>query len=448
LPDPDTANYLIIISTLGYEFQVVQLDDAEKIFVHNLYYGVHKACGYSNSRKWVFQEYNIAEKRLSEEIILPDLFSTDIGSSICFEIFDGYFYAVSTEPETKEKDTLDGSTFYYGIRLLADWPTTTERTGFSRQLWRRQNREGPLDDRWARLNLSLDEVTGEINIIETRVEYAAGTTEWRLACYTTRLIFPERSVEDTVNLSSTGLPSLVLSSDLAVPRHPRLPSNVYYSSDGFSTSCTPLQYYNSSVSAFVDLIADRSIHSFESTNRLRLRVKLREPCLPAKGKRSILVPEGPAETYTTPPMAFWPPEQILPGTSDEALEDLYGLLSPPSHIGDVEGVADERSLVYMTGSGNLPKAIVLVNFDPSIKLGGLRKWGRERGNGTPMKLGGGVKQEVCEGEGDKPIVQERDNSNSKENKQAKECGDVVWIEPAMYVTIGKGFNLSRGPYSL
>lgn len=40
------------------------------------------------------------------------------------------------------------------------------------------------------------------------------------------------------------------------------------------------------------------------------------------------------------------------------------------------GTADERSIVYTTGSyeNGIPQAIVLINFDPAIKLLGLERY--------------------------------------------------------------------------
>ncbi len=50
-------------------------------------------------------------------------------------------------------------------------------------------------------------------------------------------------------------------------------------------------------------------------------------------------------------------------------------MNPPSHLGNVEGTADERSMVYVTGAGNGPQALIFIAFDPAIKLAGLKRWG-------------------------------------------------------------------------
>jgi hypothetical protein len=56
------------------------------------------------------------------------------------------------------------------------------------------------------------------------------------------------------------------------------------------------------------------------------------------------------------------------------VDALYNLLNPSSYLGNVEGTADERSLVYATGRHGKPKALVFVGFDPAIKLAGLKRW--------------------------------------------------------------------------
>lgn len=51
---------------------------------------------------------------------------------------------------------------------------------------------------------------------------------------------------------------------------------------------------------------------------------------------------------------------------DGVLDAIYRPLNPPSHLGNVQGTADERSLVYVTGGCGKPQAIVFVNLDPAI----------------------------------------------------------------------------------
>lgn len=79
--------------------------------------------------------------------------------------------------------------------------------------------------------------------------------------------------------------------------------------------------------------------------------------------------------YREQPIVFWPPAQDPDGPPNEDLDAVYRLLNPPSHLGNVQGTADERSMVYVTGGCDKPQAIVFVGFDPAIRLVGLKRWG-------------------------------------------------------------------------
>jgi hypothetical protein len=78
--------------------------------------------------------------------------------------------------------------------------------------------------------------------------------------------------------------------------------------------------------------------------------------------------------YREQPVQFWPPAQD-PNNDSEHVNALYRLLNPPSHLGNVEGTADNRSFLYVTGGYDKPQAILFVSFDPAIRLKGLERWG-------------------------------------------------------------------------
>ena len=42
-------------------------------------------------------------------------------------------------------------------------------------------------------------------------------------------------------------------------------------------------------------------------------------------------------------------------------------MNPPSHLGNVEAIGDERSLITPLAEIGQPKALIFVNFDPAIK---------------------------------------------------------------------------------
>jgi hypothetical protein len=78
--------------------------------------------------------------------------------------------------------------------------------------------------------------------------------------------------------------------------------------------------------------------------------------------------------YRVPDIKYWPAAQD-PNLADEHVDEVYRLMNPPSHLGNVEGTADERSMVYATGPCDEPQALIFLAFDPAIKLAGLKRWG-------------------------------------------------------------------------
>jgi hypothetical protein len=80
--------------------------------------------------------------------------------------------------------------------------------------------------------------------------------------------------------------------------------------------------------------------------------------------------------YRVPEIKFWPAAQNPDASyADEHVDAIYRLMNPPSHLGNVEGTADERSMVYVTGAYGEPQALIFIAFDPAIKLAGLKRWG-------------------------------------------------------------------------
>jgi len=95
------------------------------------------------------------------------------------------------------------------------------------------------------------------------------------------------------------------------------------------------------------------------------------------------------EMYREQPVRYWPAAQD-PLNPDADLDAVYRLLNPPSHLGNVEGTADERSIVYVTGGFDKPQAIIFLGFDPAMKLAGLKRWGglEQKGVGEGHTLTG------------------------------------------------------------
>ena len=508
---PDCVAYLIAFETQnGKILLAYELPSTEKIFVrHNsdyLYYGTYSEEDFHGHKKWVLRGYCFErEEWFPQRVFLGDLNGSELGSTICFEIHEGYFYALSNQTNY-EVEEVDWTSFYHSIRFPICSPSKDllEKTAMDENMWRRQHKEGPIDDRWANLALKMDEATGELKIVESRREFLFGAGRSQRTYYTTKLVFPTRTDYEVVdsqspyttttnsNLdgssSSRGFdePSLrnghfekhtlaALTNDrLALtlkpsdnphwlPPQTRFPRNVHPGDDGYYIfSQTYLRYYNFSAKTFLDLVDDQpSTHP--AAQRLRLRVGSRKLAPPAKDGHGYLVREatdpvtgeilfGLNDRYTARPVAFWPPEQ----NEDERLEDLYKLMNPPSHLGNVEVTGDDRSFVYATGGKDQPRAIIFVNFDPAINLG-LRKWHGKTENQSGGQYGdefgknqchedamgrGKGKERLEKANGGQPSISEIPFSEFRVDYTTNNGGRWFWREPAMYRDIDRGFDFS------
>lgn len=432
-----------------------ELESTDKIFVrHNrefLCYGTHSEIGTDGYKKWVIHGHDFRTRKwFDRKIHLHDMVGSEIGLTICFEIHKGYFYALSNQTSFEDEE-IDWTSFYHCVRfpLGSNGSIKLERTE-DNSMWRRQHQEGPIDDRWMSLRLDTDEATGDLKIIESRKEWQQGSSRSRRTYYITDIIFPAQSENEDFcfgsyspfspsispsPLAATEFDYLTTAStdsqkpfthDLSAfpdepilrllgpgdnPHHmrppPRLPQNTHpgnEDSNQLSFTNYRLRYYHSSASAFLDLVDD-PLPSVHRTQRLRLRVDSRKPCPPLvypsshSEKAGLLREPSPdlstalKEMYIDQPIQYWPPDQNLLDP-DKDVDALYKLLNPPTHLGNVDGTADERSLVYVTGGHDQPQAIVFVSFDPAIRLEGLKRWG-------------GVKSGISQGVGERSHI---DNS--------------------------------------
>ena len=78
------------------------------------------------------------------------------------------------------------------------------------------------------------------------------------------------------------------------------------------------------------------------------------------------------ERYSTY-RGLWLPNYDSVGLKDKRFKYLNKLINPPSHLGNIEAMADERSLVYSIGRKDRPRVFIFVSFDLAIRLENLRK---------------------------------------------------------------------------
>ncbi|KAK2061369.1 F-box domain-containing protein, partial [Colletotrichum caudatum] len=99
----------------------LRLASASKLFVRNtrehLYYGTHSLTGDDGSKRWALKHFNIREKQWApDHLELEDLVGSDIGATVCFEIFDNHFYGLSSLHSFEVYEN-DWTSYYYGFRL-------------------------------------------------------------------------------------------------------------------------------------------------------------------------------------------------------------------------------------------------------------------------------------------------------------------------------------------
>ncbi|TVY29712.1 hypothetical protein LHYA1_G000859 [Lachnellula hyalina] len=407
----DSTAWLIAFH-VGYRaiLLVKELDSTEKIFVrHNskfLYFGTNSELGNDGHKKWVIQGYSFETKEwFKERIHLPDMVGNEIGSTICFEFHKTDFYALSNQTSF-EVEEIDWTSFYHCIRFPLDSPykELIEKTE-NKQMWRRQHQEGPIDDRWTFLRLDTDETTGKLKIVESRKEWYLGASRSQRTYYTTKIKFPKPKHDDSEysspepsaasaasptssdNLDITILPNLPIvklrnkddnPNYLEAPQ--RKPLYTHPGNDGsmpptYTLANTLIRTYHTSSSTFLDLVNDPLPTDWRSTQRLRLRGSSRTLGPPLTDPTTG-ISRDPSPDLTTALAELFPhaqPISFFPRAGAD--QELYDLLNPPNHLGCVDGVMDDRSMVYVTGPANAPQALIFVGFDAGIRLEGLKRWG-------------------------------------------------------------------------
>lgn len=365
----------------------VQLESTLKIFARHtsryLYYGTYSSVGSQGHYEWEVRGISLDSDNhpLSCNALLQlhGFFGTDIGSTIAFEIHDGYFYAISNQTSF-EVEEIDWTSFYHCIRFPIDAPIP-ESVESNRKLWRRQHDEGVIHDSWTDLSLQVDETTGELMIVEARREYRKSCSRQVRTYYVTEFISafdsPVGSADGSPVLEATTGPMLpwddayVQTLDASnnpnyAPSEPRYNWNFHpeiplQSTPGrsFILARTKFRAYNYSCSAFLDLVEDDRccVDAYASCLRLRigsrrvapLEWKSLEHSMPQLLSTPALVSDV---AYRHSPVMLWPP----PASTCPCSKRLHRILDPslvdgPSHSKTITGVMDERSLVYMVRPG-------------------------------------------------------------------------------------------------
>lgn len=350
--------------------------------------------------EWVLVSVNLLNGRRSDELQLHGFFGTDIGQTVCFEVFHGYLYAVSSQ-STREVEEIDWSSFYVCYRIPIAYLTAEKLQ--RKSIWRRQHREGPINDAYLSISLQEDQQTGAITIVEARQEFLNGGSEQTRSFYFSCLDFTKEQATDEISLPTNDI--LVSTLDKTnrpqyEPAKPRTAHNVHTDSKAHESGhlrkeCSPsknkYRTYLFNASTSLDLIYDDRV-LYNHNPQLRLRIGSRTPASPIDPSTGRLyaplldangasIPNS-IDRYQSTPTKLWPPVHAPP--------QLLELLNNNPDFGSGTGagtskltaMSDGSTLVFTAGSqdGTHGQPLILVNFDPAIRFRGLRKLDMREGS--------------------------------------------------------------------
>ena len=399
--NPDVESWLLVFN--AREGRIVTkkpLCSSFKLFVRNnakfLCYGAYSLEGRSGSRIWTVQGFDLTTKTwLSQKLHLPEPLGSDVGSTVCFEIIDGFLYSVSTQTSLEDEEG-DWMSFYTCFRFpLAQEGLEAVQHAPREQLWRRCHFEGPIDDGWSFLRLFKDEQTSQITVVESRKEWLSKSSSSRRTYYTTRVVFPDVGGQNQDGAAKVPPSEMAHQTESFKPPTVDFPSPpsrdphlVHPGDDGskrvmHTLTKSPVRLYHVPTQTFMDLVDDSS--SFDpSSLRLRIRAGSRrrwtavesEEQNSASEKRHVspdTFDQEVANLYKQEDVILWPPEPN-PAEPDAALAALHRVVTPPGHYGSIRGVGDDRSIVYSIEGAGKTTAVVFLAFDSAIRLKGIQPY--------------------------------------------------------------------------
>ncbi|MCJ1383370.1 hypothetical protein MMC17_006483 [Xylographa soralifera] len=386
-----------------------QIPTGQKQFVRHdskhLISGTYTGTEDSEDDTWKLSYYNLVKGRTSRQQFPPESFSSaDIGSNIVFEIFDEYFYAITSQI-TVDAESPDPSSYYGGCRYCLSGGSLQDADYW--RIWRRQQREGPIHDLWTDFSMRRDENSRDLVLNETRREWQDGFSKQKRTFYTEpvnltticefdsaykehldlkKAAVPLQSADDdeedcTVESSLAAVPDLMIP-ELSSPhkRSARHFQPEYYDLSPaeireFSLANTKYRNYNYSTSAFLEIVVDRQ--KLNNCPDLSKYICLR---IGSRISNSFELPHGSLnDTSTTTEnvlvqhdqmycdggIRLWPPV--------DAPAKLHKLLNCTPIISKLHALSDERSVIYMAPSSDRKRnaPIILINFDPKIQFQGL-----------------------------------------------------------------------------
>ncbi|KAK2065215.1 hypothetical protein LY76DRAFT_672721 [Colletotrichum caudatum] len=403
-----------------------RLESTSKLFVRNnsehLYYGTHSLTGDDGFKRWALKRFDICKDQWDPgHLELENLVGSDIGATVCFELFGNYFYGLSSLNSFEVYEN-DWTSYYCGFRLPVGSSRAEDMQLTSKHaMWRRQHDEGPIDDRWSTLRLEKDQATGVIVVLESRREWLVDECSSTRTSYQTALRFSNRhhssggdsADSDSGSESDTGTSEVSFfhpcpSGTISQPKRQRNESELHRGDDGFTTPAITLSQcfirrYNYSCETFIDLVNDSEAADL-MTRRLQLRCISRSSFAGNNHCLQETLAEGSThaalQLSRLNKIAWWPPK-IGVSQNDVRLAELDSLLNPKNHNtqGLISGVVDDRSMVYAVGpsASRNKRSLVFLSFDPAIRLPDTNHWpgGPMTPARTRPKMQGGNPVDPC-----------------------------------------------------
>jgi hypothetical protein len=379
----------------------VRVRSTNKLFVRHdsthLVYGTHSARGIHDHHEWLLEvfEFGTGKAVSKEPLQLRNFYGSEIGSTVCFTIFEGHFYAV-TNQTSLESEEVDWTSYYHFISFPLDEPSPDLRI---QVIWRRQHMEGPINDAWTMLEFQRDHRTGESLIIECRKEWINGGSRSFRTFYSQPF---HRAQHQELTDGLRHPPDDPLSKTLDKENNSRYEESrpraakYVHSEAGASGSVkeyirakTKWNGYCFNSQSFVDIVTDeyRVDDDWRPRERIKLRVVSRNEISPlvvdtVKPRRTgglIVRPRvkdrvgeemlDGEEEFSLSHISLWPP--------DDAPQSLHDILCPGGRAGEVKAALGDEGLIYMAGrpiaGGHGERTLVFVSFDPLFGFEGMTR---------------------------------------------------------------------------
>ncbi|KAG7413163.1 hypothetical protein Forpi1262_v017202 [Fusarium oxysporum f. sp. raphani] len=439
LEDSTACSWLLIFE-LGESprWVVVQRPDVRyPPFVRNdknyLFWGSKSHPVLDGSNRWSLRCLNLQTRKWADShLILWNFDGANIGSDICFEIIDGQFYCVSNSFQTEANYGMRNN-FYQVVRFpTANVSHDKCEKPLMRSLWRRHDSEGAVDERWTSLQLTKDEKTGELFIVEARKEWFPGNAGSQRTCYKKQLQFDQQEKDPQPEPVFPTPPESTVDS----------PEEDEWSSEGHTEERSREQIhlgdgptdaktytlqecfvrsYNPSCDAFIDLVSE----AYNPESSLQLRVQPKKQA---------------------PPVIVWPRVQQACHRNKVSAQ-LQGVVNPIQPIRGIEWSMDERTLVYSPthiASGQL-RPVILISFDPELVLPGFPNYlaqtqdANDHSDAAPrLETSGGPKEIPWSSN------QDIGESASPGEGDPKACASFVRSRPSLYQTMSMGNGDAHG----